>query len=117
MDKTNKVLFTVSSILVAISIYLSAQISYSTPQFESMFISFGATIPNNTKAVLEYHYLGLTLPLITISALIYIFKTNATKTLRTTVYLLSLITFILTVTWQSYSTGVLYAHIYQMGEK
>lgn len=117
MDKTNKALFTMSSILVAITLYLSIQISYSVPQFESMFISFGANLPNNTKAVLKYHYLGLILPFITLFALIYIFKANTTNTLKNTVYLLSLITFILTITWQSYTVDVLYAPIFQMGEK
>jgi hypothetical protein len=117
MDKKDKAFFTVSSILVAISLYLSAQISYSIPQFETMFISFGVEIASNAKAVIKYHYFGLILPFITIFTLIYIFKSNVTKTIKTTVYLLSLITFILTVNWQSYSAGVLYNHIYQMGEK
>lgn len=117
MDKTNKVLFTISSILVAISLYLSIQISYSVPQFESMFISFGASLPNNTKALLKYHYLGLIVPFISLSALIYLFKGNTTKALKNTVYLLSLITFILTITWQSYTVNVLYTPIFQMGEK
>jgi len=117
MDKTHKGLYTASSILVAISLYLSIKISYSVPQFASMFMSFGAEIPNDAKIVLQYHYFGLALPLISLFALIYIFKANTSKSSKKAVYLLCLFTFILTIIWQSYTVEVLYTHIYQMGEQ
>jgi len=117
MNKINKALFTISSILVAISIFISVQISYSAPQFKSMFLSFGAALPNNTVTVLKFHYLGLILPFIALFTLIYIFKANTSKALKITIYLLSFITFILTIIWQSYTVEALYTPIFEMGEQ
>ena len=117
MDKTNKALFVVSGILIAISLFISVQISYSAPEFESMFKSFGTNLPNNTRAVLEYHYLGLVAPFIMFFSLIYIFKANTTKGINITVYLLCLVTFIITISWQAYTVEALYTPIFQMGEE
>jgi len=82
-----------------------------------MFISFGANLPENTKAVLKYHYIGLVIPFMAFFGLIYIFKSNATKALRHTIYLFSLITFILTIIWHYYTVDVLYTPIFLMGEQ
>jgi len=107
----------ISSILVSISLYLSVKISYSVPQFEEMFILFDASLPNDTKVVLKYHYFGLLAPISALVSLVYIFKVNAKQILKNIVYGLSVITFILTLTWQAYTINVLYAPIIEMGEE
>lgn len=117
MDKTNKVLFAISSILVAISLYISIQITYLAPKFTSMFIDFGAELPQDTRTVLKYHYLGLIAPFIALFSLIYLLKANTSEAIKKTIYLLCLITFILTASWQSYTVEALYTPIIQMGEE
>jgi len=117
MNKINKILFTISSILVSISLYLSVKISYSVPQFEEMFILFDASLSNETRGVLKYHYFGLLAPILALVSLIYIFKVNTKKILKNTAYGLSVIAFILTLTWQAYTVNVLYTPIIEMGEE
>ena len=114
MDQTNKVLFTISCILIAISLFIAIQISYSVPQFETMFKAFDVDLPENTRNVLEYHYLGFVAPLIAFIASIYLVKSKLNQTSKNIVYTLSIIAFITTISWQAYTAEAVYSPIMQM---
>jgi hypothetical protein len=117
MSQTNKALFTISCILVAISLFISIQISYATIVFEELFQSFNAEISENTKNVLEYHYLGLIAPFLALIASIYFIRVTLDQTAKNIVYALSIIAFIITVSWQPYATNALYEPIMLMETK
>lgn len=117
MSQTNKALFTISCILIVISLFISIQISYAASVFEELFQGFGIEIPENTKNVLQYHYLGLIAPFLALFALIYFIKSNLGQTSKNIVYALSVIAFVITISWQPYAAGALYAPIMQMETK
>ena len=114
MSKTNKILFTISCILVVLSLYVSIQISYAIPQFEKLFEGFKTEISGSTKFVLEYHYLGLIMPLIAMFASIYFIKSNPKQTSKNIIYVLTVITIVITLTWQVYAAEAMYAPIMNM---
>lgn len=93
MTRTNKVLFTISCILVAISLFLSIQISYSAPVLEELFQSFDTEIAGNTSNLLQYHYLGLIAPILALFACIFFIRSKLNQTSKNIVYALSVITF------------------------
>lgn len=103
MSKTNKILFTISCLLVVLSLYISIQISYSVPQFGKLFESFKIEISESSKFVLEYHYLGLIMPFIALIASIYFIKHNPKQTSKNIIYALTAITVVVTLTWQVYA--------------
>jgi len=117
MSQTNKVLFTISCLLVVISLFIAIQISYSVPQFETLFKNFDAKLPKNTIHVLEYHYLGLISPLLAFFASIYFIKSKLDQASKNIVYALSVITFIITISWQAYAVEAMYTPIMQMETK
>lgn len=117
MSRTNKVLFTFSSILVVLSLWISIQISYAAPVFEELFYNFGTEISDKTKFMLKYHYLGLIAPIIALIASVYFIKVNLGQTYKNLVYIFSVITFITTVNWQFYAADALYTPIMQMETK
>ena len=117
MNRTNKALFTISCILVAISLFLSIQISYSAPIFEELFQSFGTEIAENTRNVLQYHYLGLIAPILTLFACIFFIRSKLNQTSKNIVYALSVIAFVITISWQAYTIEALYTPIMQMETK
>ena len=114
MSKTNKILFTISCVLVVLSFYISIQISYAVPQFEKLFESFKTEISGSTKFVLEYHYLGLIMPFIALIASIYFIKYNPKQTSKNIIYALTAITIVVTLTWQVYTAEAMYAPIMNM---
>lgn len=82
-----------------------------------LFKNFGTNLADNTKFVLTFHYLGLIAPLLALVASIYFIKSNLSQTSKNTVYALSVITFIITISWQSYSIEAMYTPIMQMQTK
>lgn len=102
---------------MVISLLTAISISYSVPQFEIMFKSFNTGLPQNTKNVLEYHYLGMTAPLLSIVALIYFYKSQLNQRSKNIVYALSMITFIITVSWHGYASELMYSSIMLMDTK
>lgn len=117
MSRTNKVLFALSSILVGLSLWISFQVTYAIPAFEELFDNFGTQINDKTQFVLEYHYLGLIAPIIALIASVYFIKANLSQTHKNTVYIFSVITFVLTVNWHFYASDALYTPIMQMETK
>ena len=117
MSRTNKVLFTFSFLLTVLSLWISFQISYAAPAFEELFHNFGTEISDKTKIVLEYHYLGLIAPIIALIASVYFIKVNLDQTYKNLVYILSVITFVITVNWHFYASDALYTPIMQMEAK
>ena len=117
MSKTNKILFVISCLLVFISLLIAIQISYSAPQFKVMLKGFDAELPISTINVLEYHYLGLIAPLLALFASIYLVKSKLEQTSKNIVYGLSVIAFVITMSWQSYAVEAMYSPIMQMENK
>ena len=117
MSQTNKALFTISCILVVISLFVSIQISYATTVFNELFQSFDFEIPENTKNVLEFHYLGLIAPFLAFIASIYFIRFKLSQTSKNIVYALSVIAFVITISWQPYAAGALNAPIMQLETK
>ena len=117
MSKTNKILFVISCVLIALSLYLSIQISYAVPQFEKLFKSFGTELTDKTNNILKYHYLGLILPFIALIASIYFIKSTLKQSHKNIFYALSAITFVVTLSFQTSVSEAMYAPIMNMKAK
>ena len=117
MSKTNKILFIISCVLIALSLYLSIQISYAVPQFEKLFESFGTELTDNTKNILKYHYLGLIMPFIALISSIYFFKYTPKQSYKNIFYALTVITFVVTLSFQASVSEAMYAPIMNMKTK
>ena len=114
MSKTNKILFTISCVLIALSLYSSIQISYAVPHFEKLFEGFGTEITDNAKYILKYHYLGLILPFVALITSVYFIKSNLKQSSKNIFYTLSVITFVVTLSLQVYTSETMYASVMNM---
>ena len=116
MAKLNKILFIISCLLSLYALYITTIISLSVPKYTQLFSGFGAKLPAETINALNYHYMGLILPIAALVLCSYYFKRSKTQVSKNIVYTLVAISFLGTLYWSNYFVDAMYIPIFQMGD-
>ncbi len=116
MAKLNKILFIISCLLSLYALYITTIISLSVPKYTQLFSGFGAKLPPETINALNYHYIGLLLPITALLLCAYYFKRSKTQVSKNVVYTLITVSFLVTLYWSSFFVEAMYLPIFQMGD-